>query len=189
VFMQNLISERIIQATLERYDGVLEMLNPERNNLTPVVFDLKKDFLVVNNGLSPDNDAYKEFMKVKYPRFNGYSLVLMTRDEMHWEGEKTAKPDDSRCFKIEVKPEEELSFHFFCVYYDRNDMRRKFLLNSIKADYVNDIWVSRINMKLHVIKLKQSQEKVVRAVGPLDCNSHILEPIKYEIRMRVSYKI
>jgi len=184
VFFQNILSERIIQATLERYDGVLEMLNAERNNLSPVVFDLKKDFLVVSNGMSPDKDSYKEHLKAKYPRFNGYSLVLMTRDVMPWEGEKSAKPDYSRCFKIEIKPEEELIFHYFCVYYDRNDMRRKFLLNNIKADYVNDIWVSRINMKLHFIKFKISQEKVLRALGPLDCNSHILEPIKFEIRMR-----
>jgi len=103
---------------------------------------------------------------------------------MHWEGEKTAKPDDSRCFKIEIKPEEDLVFHFFCIYYDRNDIRRRFLLNNIKSDYVNDIWVSRINMKLHVVKLKHSQDKIIRAVGPLDCNSHLLEPIKFEIRMR-----
>lgn len=187
VQIQNVLSERIIEATLNRYDGVLEMLNEEQNNLVPVVFDLKRNFLVVSNGLSPDNDSYKEYLKVKYPRFNGYSLVLMNRDLMNWEGQKNAKPDDSRCFKIEVKPEEELFKHFFCVYYDRNDIRRKYLLNNIKSDYVNDIWVSRINMKLHVIKLKLSQEKVIRAIGPLDCNSHILEPIKYEIRMRVIY--
>jgi hypothetical protein len=185
VLMQNILSERIIEATLNRYDGVLEMLNEEHNNLVPVVFDLKKNFLVVNNGLSPDNDSYKEYLKVKYPRFNGYSLVLMTRDIMHWEGTKHTKPDDSRCFKIEVKPEQDLFKHIFCVYYDRNDIRRKYLLNNIKSDYVNNIWASRINMKLHVIKLKASQEKVIRAVGPLDCNSHILEPIKFEIRMRV----
>ncbi len=57
VLMQNILSERIIEATLNRYDGVLEMLNEERNNLVPVVFDLKKH--------SPKMEEYFQLMAKK----------------------------------------------------------------------------------------------------------------------------
>jgi len=74
---------------------------------------------------------------------------------------------------------------FFCVFYARSDWVRKTRLKTSQAMYVNDLWVAMLNKRLLAYKLKNAQDKILGSVGKIDCNSHVMEPIKYEYRNRV----
>jgi len=119
----------------------------------------------------------------------GYANVLYNRERLSWKGEMKNKPSELRCFKFFAKPNnntKEKAFSF-CVFNKRMDWGSKSeTIPPYQAMYVNDNWVSALNMKLHTFNLETSQEKMLRTVGKIDCNAHIMEPIKFEIRLRVN---
>ena len=82
-----------------------------------------------------------------------------------------------------------LSPIFFCIYRPKADWSWESPeLNIIQALYTNDLWVAMLNFKLHHYNLHVAQEITLRTVKKIDCNAHMMEPIKYEYRVTV-YKL
>lgn len=107
-------------------------------------------------------------------------------EAMPWHGNVYNKPDPSRCCKFTVNTETV----YFCNYFARNDVRQQKILTSSASEYVNNIWVARLNLKLHLFNLSKVQKTFtssVKANALIDCNNALMDPIKYEIRLRVIY--
>ena len=120
----------------------------------------------------------------------GYASVLYNREELPWKGNIKEKPNEIRCFRFQAKipgNPDEITF-YFCIYNKRTDWGgRRDKISLSQAMYINDNWVAALNMKLHTFNLEENQEKMKRTVASVDCNSHTMEPIKFEIRLRVIY--
>jgi len=118
----------------------------------------------------------------------GYANVLYNREKLPWHENIKDKPSEIRCFKFIAKPTPTATERpfYFCIFNKRVDWngKREYISPS-HAMYVNDNWVAAINMKLHSYTLELFQEKLRRTVGSINCNAHIMEPIKFEIRLRV----
>ncbi len=119
----------------------------------------------------------------------GYANVLYNREKLPWKGKIKDKPSELRCFKFNAKinPKiQEVPF-YFCVYYKRIDWGgKRDQIPLSQTIFVNDNWVATLNMKLHTYNLQKDQEKLARIVGDIDCNAHVMESIKFEIRLRVT---
>ena len=111
---------------------------------------------------------------------------MYNRGIIDWKGKKEYKPSELRCFTYTANLLSTKTKFYFCVYYARTDWERGNQLATTHAIFTNDLWVSTLNLKLHFYNLKIAQDKMMRTVGSIDCNAHIMEPIKYEIRLRVN---
>ena len=119
----------------------------------------------------------------------GYANVLYNREKLPWKGDVKDKPSEIRCFKFNSKtiPSEPEKPFYFCIFNRRMDWGgKRGNISTSHSMFVNDNWVAALNMKLHSFSLELYQEKMTRSVGSIDCNAHIMEPIKFEIRLRVS---
>jgi len=142
--------------------------------------------LTFSNEQIKGSKNYKEYLRIEYKDVYGYSNVLYGMEKLKWHGDQSKKPSESRCFKIEAYILGVKSPVYFCVFNQRADWSNQERdLSTSEALYVNELWVSMINYKLHEYNLGIAREKMLRTVKKVDCNAHIMEPIKYEYRIRV----
>jgi len=130
---------------------------------------------------------YREFFKIPFKDIYGYANTLYGMETLKWNFDPNLKPNEKRCFKIKAKILSVMSKVYFCIYKDRTDWGEKYPdIPESGALYLNDLWVAMFNQKLLKYNLKEVQEKTLRAVTTIDCNSHTMEPIKYTFRIKVS---
>ena len=137
------------------------------------------------NGKAKHEKDYKNYFKIPFKDIFGFGSTLYGKEVLPWKLDIQDKPNEFRCFKITAKISDEKTPIYFCVFYEKEDWERKSRLNTSEAMYTNDIWVSSLNRKILAYKLALSQDKVERTESDLDCNAHIMEPIKIEYRNRV----
>jgi hypothetical protein len=173
VFMQNLITDRVQKLNSDTYSGAVEMLNHAKNGLIDGILELKDEYMIYY--LNSQTVIYN------YEDFQSYAMIVYMKETIPWKGSKHQAPDSSRCFRIILITNEIL---YFCNNFNRNDIQRKHMLTTSNSIYVGNIFVSKINMKLHDFNLKKTQKTLLNA-KQLDCDSSNFESIKYEIRLRV----
>jgi len=149
------------------------------------ILRLETDKLIFTNGKPSYSKQYKKHLEINYNDIYGYSNVLYGIETLPWKLDPKQKPSEFRCFKFNAKVLERFTDIYFCVMNERQDWQMKKTLNLNDAKYENDIWVEMLNLKLHLFNLKAAQDLMVHTVKDLDCNSHIMEPIKYEYRFKV----
>ncbi len=151
------------------------------------VLSLRSDKLLFTNGKPPFSRKYKKYLEIYYRDVYGYANVLYGfSDALPWKLDPKIKPSEFRCFKFTAKVFNSMTNVYLCVINERQDWQKRKKLNLSTASYVNDNWVAVFNYKLHMYNLKFAQDLMVHTVKDLDCNSHIMEPIKYEYRKNVS---
>jgi len=128
---------------------------------------------------------YKVFQIIPYKDIIGYSNVIYGMETIDWKLNPKFKPNERRCFKILAMLSNDETKIYFCVYYSRTDWRRKEKLNRDQGMYVNELWVANINKSLLRFNLETSQEKLLRLEDKIDCNSHVMDPVKIEFRNHV----
>lgn len=146
---------------------------------------MDNDKLIFTNGEPTFSRKFKSFINVAFKDIIGYANVLYRFEKLPWKLDPKFKPSEDRCFKIKYLEHGEPTSLYFCVYYKKADFSKQRRLNTSTALYINDIWVSIINKKIMLFNVANSQEKLMRSEGRLDCNSHLLEPIKYLYRFKV----
>ncbi len=106
-------------------------------------------------------------------------------EKLPWKLDPKLKPSEFRCFKFTAKYLGTMTPVFFCVMNERQDWKMTKTLGIKDASYENDLWVAQFNYKLHLFNLVQAQALMMKTVKDLDCNAHIMEPIKFEYRNNV----
>jgi len=149
------------------------------------ILRLETDKLVFTNGKPSYSKKFKKHLEINYNDIYGYSNVLYGMDTLPWKLDPKQKPSEFRCFKFNAKVLDSFTDIYFCVMNERQDWQMKVTLNLNDATYENNLWVAQLNYKLHLFNLKAAQDLMVHTVKNLDCNSHIMEPIKYEYRFNV----
>jgi len=199
--IQNILSERILKENIIRYQGVNSILNEAENGFkTGIVYvaNNKLNFKVLNSKIK--NDKFT-FYSIKLSALHGYATTIFDKEKMPWKGDKVNKPDPAKCFKITYDensntdstlfvPNKKIKLKslYFCSLYNRNDEKMQFRLSNEMSMFLNNILVARINLKLHSLNLKKSQEKLKELKGDqLKCLHPLIEPIKYEIRLKVKF--
>jgi len=141
--------------------------------------------MVFSNGLMKHEKDYKEYIVIKYANIDGYSITIQGKEKLPWKGNKKLKPREERCLKFVTRMDGKPHDTYFCVFYSRADWTRSKQLSIKVASFINEIWVSMINKQLLEFNLKDSQDKMLRTINDIHCNSHIMEPIKIEYRSKV----
>ncbi len=193
IFNLDLISHKVIIKANDIYDGTITLINQNSNNvgctkgIQPGVLVLDNNELLFHNGKLKNTKHYKEYFKTSYKYIYGYANNLYGMEKLPWKLDPKLKPNEQRCFKFIAKVYGKLSPIYFCVFKPRADwsMEQKDL-NNTGSFFVADMWVANLNQKLHKYNLKVAQEITLRTVKTIDCNSHIMHPIKYQYRFRVS---
>jgi hypothetical protein len=174
VFIQNLLTERILKLQSEYYSGVVELLSNDRNKLHRGILELKDTFMTYA--------VKKQSLNIKYTDIKSYAITLFKHENVPWTGNVMFKPDPLRCFKIQTTSGNNL---YFFNYHARNELASNRILTASNSIFVNNIFVARINLKLHNYQLKLVQNKM-KKIPKLECDSIEMAPIKYEIRMKVN---
>lgn len=175
VFMQNLVTDRVQKLNGETYSGAVEMLNHAKNGFIDGVLELKDEYMIYY--------LKSQIITFNYEDFQSYAMVVYMKETIPWKGSKIQTPDASRCFRIILNTNETL---YFCNNFNRIDIQRKHMLTTSNSIFVGNIFVSKINMKLHNFNLKKTQKTLMNA-KQLDCDASNFESIKYEIRLRVTF--
>jgi hypothetical protein len=192
-FFLDLISERVLKRYKVDYDGALRLVNQDGKNsvclgaLQDGILKLSNDKLIFTNGKPEYSKKYQKYLEISYSDVYGYANVLYGFDKLPWKLKPEDKPSEFRCFKFTAKVLDVLTNIYFCVMNERQDWKKEKTLSVSDAAYSNDLWVAQLNYKLHLFNLKASQELMVRTVKDMDCNEHVMEPIKYEYRNNVKY--
>jgi len=101
-----------------------------------------------------------------------------------WESVGLLKPEDARCLKIQRKGEAFLnSPDYFCIYFDRNDIKKREILNIIQARFLAEMYTNKINSRLQQNALNKSLMILNTSKKSLDVDSTVLSPIKNQIRI------
>ena len=141
--------------------------------------------MVFTNGKNKSEKDFKKYLTISYKDIIGYTNTLLGKEKLPWKLDKIDKPDDVRCLKVTYKTGEKPDMIYFCVYYGRSDWERKKKLDKYSANYTVDMWAAMINKRILSFNLKQAQNKMLRSVSSVNCNSHIMEPIKFTFRNHV----
>jgi len=149
------------------------------------ILRIEKDRLMFTNGKPDYSKKYKKHIEIHFNDVYGYANVLYGMEKLPWKLDPTKKPSGFRCFKLTAKVLDVLTDIFFCVMNERQDWHNKTTLNIPDATYENDLWVAQLNYKLHLFNLIAAQDLMIYTQKDLDCNAHIMEPIKYEYRVHV----
>jgi len=71
---------------------------------------------------------------------------------------------------------------YFCAYYSRNDVLRKYPLINIQSRLAVELWVAKINLKILEINVKRSQDELNKGAVKNTIDDKILMPLKLQIR-------
>ena len=149
------------------------------------ILRIESDKLLFTNGKPSYSKKYKKYLEVSFNDIYGYANVLYGMEKLPWKLPPNKKPSEFRCFKFEAKVLEVMTNIYFCVMNERQDWHMKTQLNLVDATFENDLWVAQLNYKIHLFNLIAAQALMVHTQKELDCNAHIMEPIKYEYRNNV----
>jgi hypothetical protein len=203
VSIQNILSERILRENLIRYQGITGMLNKENNGFIHGILNVINDKIFFNYIQKNDGKTNKKYstktIKIKLNAVHNYATTIFKKKEFPWKGDNLYEPDPSKCFKISYDLNANKDFSkfipykkaiikdlFFCIFYNRNDIFMKNRLSNEMSAYINSLFVARINLKLHSNNLDLAHKKIKDFKGKIfTCVDEIVEPIKYEIRLKV----
>lgn len=175
IFIQNLLTERILRLSAESYAGAAEILNQEHDAFNDGVLELKPNELIYYFN--------KQKLVVEYNQVVSYAASLYNNEKIPWKGSSFQSPEPARCFRIKLRSQETL---YFCNHYSRKDVARKHLLTTSNSVFVGNIFIAILNRRLHNYNLRSSQDGILKA-EKLTCDSSEMESIKYEIRFQVIY--
>jgi hypothetical protein len=173
IFIQNLLTERILRLSAESYAGAVEMLNQEQNAFNDGVLELKPNELIYYFN--------KQRIVVEYNQVISYAASLYNNEKIPWKGSSFQRPNPARCFRIKLRSQETI---YFCNHYARIDVARKHLLTSSNSVFVGNIFIAILNRRLHNYNLRIAQKEILKT-EKLSCESGEMESIKYEIRLQV----
>jgi hypothetical protein len=176
-FIQNLLTQRILALNSESYTTVTELINKKQDKLIKGVLTLGKYSLNFKTYYKANN----MHLSIPYSELSSYAISLKNNLKLEWKGKQCIKPQPSRCFMISTKKNGNL---FMCNYFARNDMMRRQILTVSNSNFLMNMLVSKINMKIHNFNLENSQKSML-TLRSLECDSPLMESIKYEIRMKV----
>jgi hypothetical protein len=149
------------------------------------ILKIRSEKIQFTNKKPSYSKKYVKYLEIDYKDIYGYAHVMYGFDKLPWKLEPEKKPSEFRCWKFTAKVLNSMTDIHFCVMNERQDWDKKVELAVPEATYVNDIWVSQFNYKVHLYNLAEAQKVMVHTVKELDCNSHIMESIKYEYRNNV----
>jgi len=203
VSIQNILSERILRENIIRYQGIVGMLNEGDDGFINGILNIINDkilfsYIKKNKGKTK-HKFYTKTLKIKLTAVHFYATTIYNKKEFPWKGDILYKPDPAKCFKItydinsntdstKFVPYKKVVLKdlFFCSYYNRNDIAMKNKLSNEMSAFINSLLVARINLKLHTHNLEIAHKKIKEFKGKtLTCVDEIVEPIKYEIRLKV----
>ena len=174
IFIQNLLTERILRLSAESYAGAAEILNQEHDAFNDGVLELKPNELIYYFN--------KQKLVVEYNQVVSYAASLYNNEKIPWKGSSFQSPEPARCFRIKLRSQETL---YFCNHYSRKDVARKHLLTTSNSVFVGNIFIAILNRRLHNYNLRIAQDGILKA-EKLTCDSSEMESIKYEIRYTLS---
>lgn len=205
ISIQNILSERILRENIIRYQGATGMLNEKGNGFINGILNIINDkilfsYIKKNKGKTTQK-YFTETLKIKLTAVHFYATTVYNNKEMPWKGDVLYNPDPTKCFKISYDVNSNtdstkfvpykkvvLKDLFFCSFYNRNDILMKNKLSNEMSAFINSILVARINLKLHTHNLEIAHKKIKEFTGKkLTCINQIVEPIKYEIRLKVKF--
>jgi len=149
--------------------------------------NIQSDRIIFNNGKTEYSKNNKKYLELTFSDIYGYANTLYGMEELPWKLDPILKPSEFRCFKLLIKIDDSINPVYFCVENPRQDWERKGTISLPEATYVNNLWVSILNYKIHLFNLKHAKETMIKKYkhDSLDCNSHVMEPIKYQYRNEV----
>jgi len=181
------------------------MLNEENNNFINGILNTVNNKMIFSyihkNEGKTDKKYSTRTVKVKLTAIHYYATTIFNKKEFPWKGDSLYKPDPAKCFKItyDINSNKDSSKFvpyqkvilkdlFFCIFYNRNDILLKNRLSNEMSAFINSILVARINLRLHTHNLEIAHKKINEFKGKnLTCVNEIVEPIKYEIRLKVIF--
>lgn len=173
LFIMNLITERVIYSQRNVYENENIQLMKNTNDGyyygTISLYQNYFEYHITN----------KEKITFKYDTINGYAHNVFDYKYTQWKGNPILVPNKDYCFTINVIS----SNFYFCAFYD-NKKESSFSL--INANFIIKQYISRINFNLHIYNLKKAQIKIKNYDCFNSCDIDILQPIKYEIKLRYS---
>ena len=203
ISIQNILSERILRENMIRFQGVTGMLNEKENGFIHGIINIINENLIFSyikkNEGKTRRKYHTETIKILLSAVHSYATTIYNKSELPWKGDNLYKPDSAKCFKVtyDINSNTEskkfvpnkkvkLTDLFFCTFFNKNDIAMKNKLSNEMAAFLNSLFVARINLKIHSHNLDISRKKIKDFSGKsLTCIDEIVEPIKYEIRLKV----
>lgn len=174
---QDELSKIVRNNNLKYYDFIADYIQNKNTRISGVVT------------LTPTEIQFKELitmrliLNIKYSDIIPYAISLYLKEDLIWEGQALEKPEPARCLKIQRKGDTFANQpDYFCIFNEKNDISKQYLLNLVQARYLADMYTNKINIRLQFIALNDALQILGKTKTNLEVESDILLPIKNQVR-------
>jgi hypothetical protein len=174
--LQSNLSKLIFDANQKSYDFVADYISGKSTVIKGVMTLNKDKFLF--------NDMHKKLiLSAEWKDVEPYASALYLKEEIEWKGQGD-KPDSQRCIKFFRKSELNNSNpDYFCAYYQRNDITRKFLLQLAQGRFAAELYANKINIRIQEVTVKTNLLELAKMKKTsLEVDSKLLFPLKIQVR-------
>jgi hypothetical protein len=174
--LQSNLSKMIFDANQKSFDFVADYISG-KNTVTKGVMTLNKDKFLFN-------DMNKKLiLTAEWKDVEPYATALYLKEEIEWKG-TGEKPDSQRCIKFFRKSElDNMNPDYFCAYYQRNDITRKFLLQLPQGRFAAELYANKINIRIQDITVKNNLLELAKMnKSSLEVDAKLLFPLKIQVR-------
>ncbi len=121
-------------------------------------------------------------------------MALYLKEDLPWKLVDILKPEEARCLKFQRRADEFINQpDYFCIYFERDDIMGRSVINLIQARYLAEMYTNKINLKLQSKALFKSLQLMnsssnklsgfdINMPADIDVDSEVLAPIKNQIR-------
>ncbi len=176
LLLQEKLSRMIFDANQKSYDFVADYISG-KTTVIKGVMTLDKDKFIFN-------DMNKKMvLSADWKDVEPYATALYLKEELDWRG-SGEKPDSQRCIKFFRKSElKNQNPDYFCAYYQRNDITRKFLLQMPQGRFAAEMYANKVNTRLQEVTVKASLLELAKMKqNTLEIDAKLLFSLKVQVR-------
>jgi hypothetical protein len=123
-------------------------------------------------------------LNIDYDTIHPYAISLYLKEDLMWDSDRSLKPEEPRCLKIQRKGDSFINQpDYFCIYFARNDVKMGIALDIIQARYQAEMYANKVNVRLQCKALNKSLSILNTSKNSLEIDSNILCPIKNQVRI------